>query len=943
MTSAAAPTPFPQTFVSLDLETTGLNSDSDRIIEVGAVKVVGGEFVDSFQRLINPGHTLPDFVSVLTGITDADLVGAPPFGDVAEELAAFIGDLPMVGQNYRFDLSFLAAGGVSPTGPVYDTLDLSRILRPSAANHGLGWLIEELDIRNDSPHRALADAEATAHVFQEFWNRIHGLDSVTIAMIRSLVDRAAGEWSAGAVFDLAARERGIAAGGPEGVIRRLTERLGRPNVESDTRQRRLPATEAGGAAIAAVFEKDGGLGRALNESYEPRTQQLEMAQAVLEIQEAGGTLLLEAPPGTGKSLGYLIPAMWRAEAGEEQVVVATSTRGLQEQLAAKDVPIALQALGLSADDFRVALLKGRGNYLCISRLLSRLGNLEVTAGDAAFLARLLVWLESTESGDLGELPIGEQEAARWSSLSAGSEEGHRNCAYEREGHCFIGRARRAAQAAHLVITNHALLLADSSAGSGVLKDVPHIILDEAHNLEREATDHYTRSISHTEVNELLAALGSDSDDGRPRIVVTALASSEQGGGSRRAEIEAAGAEVAAAARNAATRAGQFFRAVGVMTAGARSDRGGEAVRLTQQARETEECREVARAWEDLDATLSAVNNLVDSRLRAALQTQQERQGPSTDVDDAVRRISDVRERLKRVMSGTNPDEDITWLELPRDQRRGVSLNWAPMTVAPHLASGPFNERKSIVLTSATLTTDGSFGFISERLGLEEPSEKRLSLGLAPEDAAAAMVPMDVPDPNSNAYGRAVQQAIIDVATATGGGVLALFTSHASLRETYTKISSVLRERDISVLAQGIDGPPDRLAEIARLRKGIVILGAAAFWEGVDLPGDALRALIVARLPFDVPFDPIIAARGETYENSFSEFQIPRSLLRFKQGVGRLIRSTKDQGVIVVLDSRVLNRGYGAAFIDALPTPTVLTPPLDRLGDQVREWFGGDGG
>ena len=360
MTSAAVPTPFPLTFVSLDLETTGLNSDSDRIIEVGAVKVVGGEFVDSFQRLINPGHTLPDFVSVLTGITDADLVGAPPFGDVAEELAAFIGDLPMVGQNYRFDLGFLNAGGVTPTGPVYDTLDLSRILRPSAANHGLGWLIEELDIRNDSPHRALADAEATAHVFQEFWNRIHGLDPVTIAMIRSLVDRTPGEWSAGAVFDLAAQERGITAGGPEGVIRRLTERLGRPSVESETRQRRLPATEAGGAAIAAVFEKDGGLGRALNESYEPRTQQLEMAQAVLEIQEAGGTLLLEAPPGTGKSLGYLIPAMWRAEAGEEQVVVATSTRGLQEQLAAKDVPIALQALGLSSDDFRVALLKGQG-------------------------------------------------------------------------------------------------------------------------------------------------------------------------------------------------------------------------------------------------------------------------------------------------------------------------------------------------------------------------------------------------------------------------------------------------------------------------------------------------------------------------------------------------------------------------------------------------------
>ncbi len=933
--------PFPLAFVSLDLETTGLNAESDRIIEVGAVKLEHGRIVDSFQRLVNPGHALPDFVSVLTGITDADLVGAPPFTEIADELATFIGDLPMVGQNYQFDLGFLNANGVMPIGPVFDTLDLSRILRPSASSHSLGWLIEELGIVNDSPHRALADAEATAQVFLSFWDMILALDPATLAMIRSLSNRAPGDWRAGPVFELAAQQRGIAADGPERVIQRLTERLGKPSVESEARQRKLPTTQDGKAAIGAAFATDGGLARVLGDSYEPRTQQREMAQAVAEVQETDRTLLLEAPPGTGKSLGYLIPAIWRAEAAEEQVVVATSTRGLQEQLATRDVPIALQALGLTPDEVRVAVLKGRGNYLCISRLLSRLGSLEVTPGEAAFFARLMVWLESTESGDLGELPMGEQEAARWSTLSARSEEGHGNCAYEREGLCFIGRARRAAQAAHLVITNHALLLADSSSGGNVLGEIPHVILDEAHNLEREATDHYGRSISHSEVNELLNSLGADSEEGRPRIVTAAIGSSNSSAATAQA-MEAAGIEVAAAARSTATQASRFFSAIGAIAAGSRSDRGGDSqVRLIQRVRETDEWREAAKAWEDLDATLAGVVDLVDSRLRSAAQTQQGRQGPSADVDDVVRRIADLRARLMNVMRAVNPDDDITWLETPRDQRGSISLHWAPMSVAPHLASGPFADRKSVVLSSATLTTDDSFGFITDRLGLEEPETLQVRLTLGPEDAAAAMVPADVPDPNNNAYGKAIQQAIVDIATATGGGVLALFTSHASLRQTYTRVSSDLRERGINVLGQGIDGAPDRLAEIARLRTGIVILGAAAFWEGVDLPGDALKALIVTRLPFDVPSDPIIAARGETYENAFSDFQIPRSLLRFKQGVGRLLRSTKDQGVIVILDSRVLNRAYGAAFIDALPTSNVQTPALDRLGDEVRNWFSGD--
>ena len=940
MTAGSPIIPFPRVCVSIDLETTGLSAENDRIIEVGAVKFNGAEVVETFQRLVNPGRSVPEFVTLLTGISDADLESAPAFDVIAEELSAFIGDLPIVGQNVRFDINFLNRAGLKPQGPVFDTLEISRLLRPSATSHSLGELVAEMKIGNDSPHRALADAEATMGVFLAFWDKLLGLSAETLSAARRLAIRAQGVWDAGALIDLAAQAREIAAGDADGAVRLLLTRLGMPH-EERTRQRRLVTENLGPEQMTAAFAAGGGVARALDDSYEPRPQQSEMAVAVLDALRGGNTLMLEAAPGTGKSLGYLLPAVAFANAEDEQVVIATSTRGLQEQLAVKDLPVAMQALGIKSESFRIAVLKGRGNYLCLSRLLSHLSRTDIGPEEAPFLVRVLVWLESTESGDLGELPMGEQEASRWSSLSAGSETGHRGCEYEREGQCFVGRARRAAQSAHLVIANHALLLADSGANGSVLGQIKHVILDEAHNLEKEATDHFRRRATDHELNELLNSLGGDSAEGRPRMAGMAVAEAQaQNAQARIAGIETAAIEIGSAARNAKERGDQFFRLLGAFAARASTDRGpGDAgLRLGARVRESEEWRDIAHMWEDLDATLSGLADALDTRFRSAAQV-----GPGTSVvtqavDETHRHIADLRSRMAIVMGESRPERDITWIDHSRDTRRGTSLNWAPMSVAPYLHGGALAGRDSVILTSATLTTDGSFGFISERLGLEEPSELRLSSPFGPEAASAALVPMDMPDPNSNAYGRAVQAAIADVARAVGGGTLALFTSHASLRQTYTHVRTALQDDGITVVGQGIDGPPDRLAEMARLRKSVVVFGAATFWEGIDLPGDALRALIVVRLPFDVPTDPIVAARGETYENAFSEFQIPRSLLRFRQGVGRLLRSATDRGVIVVLDSRVLSRAYGAAFIDALPTPTVLTPALDQLGEQVRDWF-----
>ncbi len=924
-----------RTYVAIDLETTGLQPETDGIVEVGAVLFEEDRVLETFNRLVYPGRRLSQFVSLLTGIKDADIAGAPRFDEIADELRAFIGDHTIVGQNVSFDLAFLAANNLRPKGPVLDTRSISRIVRPAAFQHGLDALVDAFGIVNESPHRALADADATRRVFLALRSAIRELTDETVAVGSALSLAAGNAWAEGALFEEEAANRQLPPGAGGGAIAAAVKRT--TALAGPVGQRHQPgASTFEPDGIQRLFEPGGAVERAVEE-YEPRSQQVQMATKVAETLHRGGTLLAEAPPGAGKSIAYLVPAIGFAAASGLPVVVSTSTRGLQEQLADKDLPQALKVFGLDTERFSTTVLKGRGNYLCLSRLTQELMRPDVGGDRAAFLARVTVWLESTERGDIGELALFDNEREFWPPISAGGADEHTDCDYQRRGICFPARARKAAQDAGLIITNHSLLLADSARTGAVLGHAKHLIIDEAHHLEREATAQFSRNVTRRDLEELLNALGAR--DGRPRFVPSAMGEAASTGASARtAEIGSRGAIVGERAGAASTAMQALFDVVGPFVARETGQPEGDGVvRVTEGTRQSQGWAPIGEAWTAVHATLSALRVSVDA-LADAMEGVVVGYLQGT-IEDLSRRLADVRQVFELVSSGDSKN-GIVWLTASRGTRETVlGFHWAPLTVAPILASDLLNDRDSVVLTSGTLTAEGSFRYVRSRLGVEQSADElRLDSPFDGSEAVSAFIPNDMPSPDSPGYRRAVEQAVAQIAAISEGGVLVLFTSYAALKQAYEYLRAELASQDISVLGQGIDGAAGRLIEMQRSNPRTVLLGAATFWEGVDLAGDALRVLVIPRLPFAVPTDPIVAGRGETYEDPFGEFTLPESLLRFRQGLGRLIRTRTDQGAIVVLDSRVLNRAYGKAFLDALPTPTVAKPPLSNLPDAVGDWL-----
>ena len=936
MTSAVG-TSIPRTCVSIDLETTGLQSETDEIVEIGAVLFRGEQVLDTFHVLVNPGKPIPRFVSLLTGIADADVKDAQPFAEIAVPLREFLADHAVVGQNVSFDIGFLATKGIHPVGPVFDTRNLSRMLRPDVADHGLAALVSAFEIVNESPHRALADAEATRRVFLALWDQMCGLQRETLAAARSLFDRVGQGWPEGMLFDDVAKLRALPPSINNRAVSAAIDRLKALDVQRDAPRASRPIEAARSADMVGAMFAPGGAVAATLEGYEPRGQQRKMATTVARALSGGGTFLIEAPPGTGKTLAYLIPALEFARASQHPVVIATSTRGLQEQLANKDLPVALRALGVDAQELSVAVLKGRGNYLCLSRLAASTDRVDLSAEEAAFFTRILVWLESTERGDSGELSLSEPETVIWRSLSAGGDDEHGACAFQRQGVCFPARARGDAQAASLVITNHALVLADSARDMGVLAHVKHLVIDEAHHIEREATDQFGRRVTRRDLDDVVASLGGR--DGQPRFMPTVLAQATLANPQSVRQIRDQGEAIGRIAQGLPQQSRDLFGRLTAMVSkqAEATDFPTSTLRVTAAVRKGDQWGFVHDVWAELDAGLSEMIRAIGS-LRSMI-ADAIRPYELRVIDDLSRRTTEVRIVLGLTISEPGSG-GIVWVSGSPDSRSGVALDWAPLTTAPLLQASLFGDKETVVLTSGTLATGGDFRHVRTRLGVESAEELLLDSPFDVGSASAVFVPDDMPSPDSSSYRRAVEQCIAQLASMAEGGVLVLFTSYSALRQAYSFLRPALESQGVTVLGQGIDGPPARLADIQRRTPRSVILGASTFWEGVDLAGGALEILVIPRLPFAVPSDPIVAARSETYSDPFSEFTVPESLLRFRQGIGRLIRSGRDQGAIVLLDSRILTRSYGAKFIHALPSGTLNTPSLAHLPEAVINWLYG---
>ena len=941
--------PLEEVWVALDLETTGLSLESDEIIEIGAVKFRGRQVLETYQTFVNPHRRLDPFITSYTGISQEEVDRAPPFSAVAGSLASFIGTAPVVGHNVAFDLGFLANKGLSLPNPRCDTWDMAYVLHPELPAYSLGELARSLDVAHTRPHRGQEDAIATKDVFIKLTEELSKLDVFTLAEMQRVAARS--RWVMSYLLGrVESHKIGLVRAGdvPPGIedgkgvgvagvdTRELSLRLRHgPTLRPEKSTERLDPD-----FVASALKAGGSLSQAIL-SFEERPEQVAMARAVADAINESSRLIVEAGTGVGKSLAYLLPAALYALSNNKRVVVSTDTINLQEQLLNKDLPLVVQALAdspdVSVDELKFTQLKGRANYLCLRRWQHMRSSETISEDEARLLAKTLVWLQTTATGDRSELNLGHRSAASpWERLSA---QGALQC-QGMGGPCFLRAARERAAASHIVVVNHALLLSDLTAGGSLIPDYDVLIVDEAHHLEQQATRHLGFELAQARFEDHLQSLAGDR--GLLAEAVTAFRGSSAASTRRNAVEEVASRTTALVPAMRDSIAELFGLVSGVLSQTA--DDGAEVpreLRITGGIRTQPAWSEIEIQSDNVDVALSELDRALHE-LGVSLEGLDE--AGLMDYDAILMELfnaqqvnADLRERLAEFIS--HPKEDGVYWVTRAPNGGDLTLHSAPLNVGETLDTTLFSQKDCVVLTSATLSANGTFAHIRERTGFADADELLLGSPFDFPRAALLCVPNDMPEPSSWAYQEALEEAIADAAIAADGRTMALFTSHASLQAVASAIRANLQARGITVLAQAVDGTPPQLARRFLEEPRSVLLGTASFWEGVDFAGEALKVLLVARLPFNVPTEPVFAARSEVYEDPFGEYAVPEAVLRLRQGFGRLIRTKTDKGVAVILDRRVTSRRYGRSFLEALPPVTMSTCDLHQLADEIKGWLG----
>ena len=934
---------LPPVYVVLDLETTGLNPDEDTIIEIGAVKFQGQQVLETYHTLVNPYRSLPQFIRNLTGIAQLDVDRAPSFGAVSGQLRAFIGDYPVVGHNVSFDLNFLSKHGLRLNNDVCDTRDLASVLMPRLGEYSLARLVAEAGSRNSRPHRALPDAQATREVFLDLLQRAAAVEPSIAAYARFLASRA--RWPLGRLFE----------GQPSETAHRGPG-LGLTGLDMDSLAKRLQNSKPSGRTSRTIQRVDedtlasylapGGLFSRAFPSFEYRPQQVEMMRAVARAINCPEHIIVEGATGVGKSIAYLLPAILHALTNGTRVVVSTNTIGLQEQLLHKDVPAIVGVLEkggvIPEGELRAVPLKGRANYLCLRRWNNLAAAETLSADEASLLVKTLVWLQDSSTGDRAEINLSGKGGVAWSRICA-DEKGH--CPGIRgEGLCFLRASRDWAEDAHIIIVNHALLLSDLRMGGGLLPDYQYLIIDEAHHLEEEATRQLGFQVSQNFFPEELDNLGRLL--GQVRMLTRASASSGQ---AQRAQelMEELGAQWPRRARQNWDRLWELaatlfnsYRAEGAQQ---------PDYRITRSTRAQPVWSDLEIAWENVDAILTEGIRQMDRLCRFLDAFPQG--GPvrvetvMPDLSSWQEGLEELQERLKNLLVAPGKESRIDWMtqvEYGKPTSAAGSymvLHSAPLNVGPELETRLFSKKSSVVLTGATLSVRGNFDYIHERVGLVEGKEATVGSPFDYRRAALLLISDDIPMPDAWEYQSAMENLLVGIAKSLEGRTLALFTSHAALQGAARALRPLLEPEDIRVLAQGVDGSPARITQSFSQDPRAVLLGTSTFWEGVDLSGGVLKALVITRLPFHVPTEPVFAARSAEYEDPFNHYALPQAILRFRQGIGRLIRSAEDKGAIVVLDRRIIAKPYGRAFLDSIPRCTVKREPLSAIPTEIVAWIG----
>ncbi|ARI77277.1 ATP-dependent DNA helicase DinG [Halobacillus mangrovi] len=933
------------TFAIVDLETTGNSaSKGDRIIEIGIVLMdEKREIIREFSSLIYPERDIPPFITSLTGIEEDDLLDAPLFTEVADEINSILKGTYFVAHNIEFDLGFLNEEfkrcGYTPIhNPVIDTVELSRIMLPMAPSFKLGQLSEWLEMGHDQPHRALSDAKVTGELLGFLLKRLERLPERTLdhmlkvesklkselrPLIQQVIQKKRYKNLMG--FEL---EYDLFHGIP---IRKVNRSLKKE-------ENYLPPFKDW---VEKAFQQPGGLRKHLP-NYEPRLGQKEMSEAVQQALNHSNHAMIEAGAGTGKSIAYLLAAVHHSMKTNNRIVITTHTTSLQKQLIEEEIPTIEK---MSKRKIQAVLYKGRSHYISLVHFSYELDQSYQDNYDIALTkAMILVWLMETSTGDIDEVQLPSNGRQFWHKVS--SEQSTKKVELDIGENSFFGWAQEKAEQADIIITNHALLCMDLISTEDRLPNYEYAIVDEAHHLESIASRYFGIRLNYKELQRQLTqfselfkkrayrklnvsdALFRELD--RCQFIVDEA----------KEELNHFSRFIFQKVKNQSKKekAKSDVGRIQYLTSGGKED----SFRVTAHEmchRFLASIRKLMLGMEKIRDHLYTMEPLAENPSVAILRSR---------LDTKIDFCNHVREQLMDYFSVSDED-DVKWIEIEGEgATNAVYLFGEPLNVADLLHERLFSKKRSVTLTSATMTTNGSFDYLRKTLGLDQSNPVTEISFPSPydyESQVKLMVPNDFPNIKSHPeeFIEAISEAIYSTALVTKGRMLVLFTSYEMLKKTYHLLREFIDPEEFMVFAQGVSsGSRDRLKKNFQAFEQSILLGTSSFWEGVDIPGDDLSCLMIVRLPFQPPGQPVQTRRDERLKeegrNPFMERSLPHAIIRFKQGFGRLIRSSTDRGVVFICDQRLMEAKYGKYFLSSIPDVPITYSQTRELINQIDKWL-----
>ena len=905
--------------VVLDTETTGLSHRENELIEIAAARLRGREIVDRFDTFVKPSGLIPAEITELTSITNADVAHAPSAEGAVAALAEFVGGAPVIAHNAAFDRGFIEAvsGGSEVSDIWIDSLALSRIALPRLSSHKLASMAELFGCASVS-HRANADVEALCGVWRIL---LCGLDDLPLGLMRRLADMHPDvPWSYRPIFSF------LAGSHPEAVFSLVSARHDILAADSSSAAgfgARIDADELPGLnmpsreEVEACFEPDGLVNR-MYPGYEPRVEQMQMAAEVRDALATSSHRVIEAGTGVGKSIAYLVPFAQAAKRNNITVGIATKSNNLADQLMYHELPRLAREIegGLT-----YCALKGYDHYPCLRKLerLARASEVHTTRDPADTLTAIAViyaYACQSPAGDLDGLGI-RWRSVRKADLTTSSRECARRLCPFYPDKCMVHGSRRRAARADVVVTNHSLLFRNVAADGKILPPIRHWVVDEAHSIEGEARRQWAVTVSADESRSIFERLGGARTGSLGRITRDLAASDAA------TLFMGLTAKATSSTQRASLAMADLFDAVRDLARSARSDSGYDTANMWIGR----EVRESA-AWgvfaEVANTAIDALDEASKNLASLVETVAEEKPELVADVADGQRRLKELNDGLKLMVEGTNDRYVYSCQVNRRIKAGGESLSAERLDIGEALAENWLPEMHTAIFASATMTVSGSFDHFThavglDRLGRESFQTLHLDSSYDFERNMAVVVAGDIPDPrNRAAYLDALENLLVDVHMAMGGSTLTLFTNRRDMEELFDRVSPRLSKEGLALDCQKKNTSAKILRDRFLSDETSSLFALKAFWEGFDAAGDTLRCVVIPKLPFSSPTDPLSCERGVREDRAWARYSLPEAVLEVKQAAGRLIRTSTDAGVLVLADSRLVTKGYGKKFLSSLP-------------------------